>query len=108
MSGLRILELMDPRWVKVAARQPSVTSFHHPDWASLIADCHGFRTFAVATSDTTGEIRAESLVDGTLGVRPGPAPVTDGMAGHLLASVNRHGPQVPCRTAGEALYRHAA
>ena len=77
MSGLRVLELTDPRWEKFVARQSSATPFHHPDWARLIADCE-------------------------------PAPVTDGIAGHLLASVIRHGPPVPCRTAGEALYRYGA
>jgi CelD/BcsL family acetyltransferase involved in cellulose biosynthesis len=32
--------------------------FHHPDWGRLIASCYGFRAFAVATSDATGQIRA--------------------------------------------------
>ena len=153
MSGLSVLELTDPRWEKFVAGQPPATPFHHPDWARLIADCYGFRAFAVATSETTKEIRAglpvvegrhlirtaceqgslwfdfgrtdvgngglrvfkrswgaveEPLVCGTLGVGPEPAPVTDGMAGHLLASVIRHGPPVPRRTAGGALYRYGA
>jgi len=50
----------------------------------------------------------EPLVYGTLGVTPEPVPAMDGMAGHLLASVIRHGPPVLCRAAGEALYRYAA
>jgi hypothetical protein len=32
----------------------------------------------------------------------------DGMAGHLLASVIRHGPPVLCCAIGETLYRYAA
>jgi CelD/BcsL family acetyltransferase involved in cellulose biosynthesis len=58
MSGLAILELTDPRWVDFVARQPSAIPFHHPDWGRLIADCYGFRAFAVTTSDTVGDIRA--------------------------------------------------
>jgi len=58
MSGLTVLELTDPRWGDFVAGHPSATPFHHPDWARLVADCYGFRAFAVATSDATGEIRA--------------------------------------------------
>ena len=58
MNGLTVLELTDPRWGDFVARQPSATPFHHPDWGRLIANCYGFRAFAVATSDATGEIRA--------------------------------------------------
>lgn len=50
----------------------------------------------------------EPLVYGTLSVRPEPAPAMDGMTGHLLASVIRHGPRVLCRGAGETLYQYAA
>jgi CelD/BcsL family acetyltransferase involved in cellulose biosynthesis len=58
MSGLTVLELTDPRWKDFVTRQPSATPFHHPYWGMLIAHCYGFRAFAVATSDATGEIRA--------------------------------------------------
>jgi CelD/BcsL family acetyltransferase involved in cellulose biosynthesis len=58
MSALTVLELTDPRWADFVARQPSATPFHHPDWGRLIANCYGFRAFAVATSDATGQIRA--------------------------------------------------
>jgi CelD/BcsL family acetyltransferase involved in cellulose biosynthesis len=58
MSGFTIVELADPRWADFVARQPSATPFHHPNWARLIADCYGFRAFAAAISDATGEIRA--------------------------------------------------
>jgi hypothetical protein len=50
----------------------------------------------------------EPLVYATLGAGPEPAPSMGGKAGHLLASVIRHGPPVLCRAAGEALYRYAA
>lgn len=39
---------------------------------------------------------------------PEPAPAMDGMAGHLLESVIRHGPPMLCRADGETLYRYAA
>jgi CelD/BcsL family acetyltransferase involved in cellulose biosynthesis len=58
MSAFTILELTDPRWVDFVARQPSATPFHHPYWGTLIANCYGFRAFAVATSEATGQIRA--------------------------------------------------
>jgi CelD/BcsL family acetyltransferase involved in cellulose biosynthesis len=58
MSALIIPDLTDPRWTDFVARQPSATPFHHPDWGRLIANCYGFRAFAVATSDATGQIRA--------------------------------------------------
>jgi CelD/BcsL family acetyltransferase involved in cellulose biosynthesis len=50
----------------------------------------------------------EPLVYGTLGVGPEPASPGNGKAGHLLASVIRHGPLALCRATGEALYRYAA
>jgi CelD/BcsL family acetyltransferase involved in cellulose biosynthesis len=56
--SVTVLELTDPRWEDFVARQPAATPFHHPSWGRLIADCYGFRAFAVAASDATGEIRA--------------------------------------------------
>lgn len=40
------------------AGHPGAIAFHHPDWAALVARCYGFRGFAFATTDPTGEIRA--------------------------------------------------
>lgn len=57
MSGVTILELTDPRWGDFVTRHPGATPFHHPDWARLVANCYGFRAFALATSDATGAIR---------------------------------------------------
>ena len=56
--SVTVLELTDPRWHDFVARQPSATPFHHPSWGTLIADCYGFRAFAVAASDAAGEIQA--------------------------------------------------
>ena len=56
--SVTVLELTDPRWQDFVATQPSATPFHHPSWGTLIADCYGFRAFAVAASDAAGEIQA--------------------------------------------------
>jgi CelD/BcsL family acetyltransferase involved in cellulose biosynthesis len=53
-----IADLDDPRWADFVARHPKATPFHHPDWAKLVADCYGFRGFALITHDETGAIRA--------------------------------------------------
>jgi len=58
VSGATVLELTDPRWADFVASQPAATAFHHPEWARLLANCYGFRAFAVATSDAAGQIRA--------------------------------------------------
>ena len=58
VSGLTVLESTDPRWGKFVARHPLATPFHHPGWASLVANCYNFRAFAVATTNAAGEIRA--------------------------------------------------
>jgi CelD/BcsL family acetyltransferase involved in cellulose biosynthesis len=52
------VDLDDPGWADFVARHPEATPFHHPDWARLIADCYGFRGFALVTHDDTGAIQA--------------------------------------------------
>jgi len=41
-----ILDLDDPRWSAFVESRPEATPFHNPTWASLLAECYGFRTFA--------------------------------------------------------------
>jgi len=53
-----ILELSDPRWGDFVAGHPAATPFHHPYWTRLVADCYGFRPFAVTASDPSGAVRA--------------------------------------------------
>lgn len=55
---MTVLELTDPRWLAFVAGHPNSTPFHHPSWAQLVADCYGFRAFALATSDAAGALRA--------------------------------------------------
>jgi CelD/BcsL family acetyltransferase involved in cellulose biosynthesis len=57
-AGVSILDLTDPCWGAFVAKHPDATPFHHPDWAQLVADCYGFRGFALVTRDATGGIRA--------------------------------------------------
>lgn len=57
-SGISILDLTDPCWRGFVARHPQATPFHHPDWARLVADCYGYRAFALAARDPAGAITA--------------------------------------------------
>jgi len=54
---VNILPLADPRWSAFVQAHPAATAFHHPDWARLVADCYGFRGFALTTTDPSGQIR---------------------------------------------------
>ena len=51
LCPLRTLELDDPRWITYVESQRDASPFHHPSWAQLLADCYGFRSFAVAALD---------------------------------------------------------
>jgi CelD/BcsL family acetyltransferase involved in cellulose biosynthesis len=57
-GDVSILDLTDPCWGGFVAKHPDATPFHHPDWARLIADCYGFRGFALVTRDANGAIQA--------------------------------------------------
>jgi CelD/BcsL family acetyltransferase involved in cellulose biosynthesis len=52
------MELTDPRWGDFVTKHPAATPFHHPDWARLVASCYGFRAFALAINDVTGNLQA--------------------------------------------------
>jgi CelD/BcsL family acetyltransferase involved in cellulose biosynthesis len=45
------LAVDDPRWARLVAESPEATAFHRPEWAALLADCYGYRTFVVADPD---------------------------------------------------------
>lgn len=45
------LDLADPRWGAFVAARPEALPFHDPAWASLLAECYGFRAFAIALED---------------------------------------------------------
>ena len=81
MDGGAVLEITDPRWADFLATHPAATPFHHPHWIRVIADCYGFRAFALAVSDATGAIRAGLPVVEVRHLRSGPKwvslPYTD-------------------------------
>jgi CelD/BcsL family acetyltransferase involved in cellulose biosynthesis len=52
------LSLDDLRWTSFVQHCPDATAFHHPAWARLIAECYGYRTFALALIDDNGQIVA--------------------------------------------------
>jgi CelD/BcsL family acetyltransferase involved in cellulose biosynthesis len=76
MNDFTVLELTDPRWADFVARQPAATPFHHPAWGTLIAHCYGFRAFALAASNSTGEFLAGLPVIEVRHLRGGPKWVT--------------------------------
>jgi CelD/BcsL family acetyltransferase involved in cellulose biosynthesis len=57
-ESIATLGLDDPSWTGFVASRPEATPYHHPAWASLIADCYRFRGFVAALRDDDGEIVA--------------------------------------------------
>jgi CelD/BcsL family acetyltransferase involved in cellulose biosynthesis len=53
-----ILRLDDDAWATFVESAPDSGPFHHPVWASLIADCYGFRGFVYIVRNDRGEIAA--------------------------------------------------
>jgi CelD/BcsL family acetyltransferase involved in cellulose biosynthesis len=54
VSGLRQLEIADPRWSAFVTGQRPATAFHEPTWAGLLAECYGFRPFALVLAESNG------------------------------------------------------
>lgn len=52
------LDLTDRRWIRFVEGAPAATAFHHPSWAGLVADCYGYRAFALAKADADGRLVA--------------------------------------------------
>lgn len=52
------LALSDPRWMEFVAVCPDALPYHHPAWASAVAEPYGFRSFAFAVRDTSGHLVA--------------------------------------------------
>jgi CelD/BcsL family acetyltransferase involved in cellulose biosynthesis len=52
------LDLGDPRWRAFVASRPEATAFHDPAWAEMLAECYGYRSFALAIADNRGELLA--------------------------------------------------
>lgn len=45
---MRILDIQSEEWMQFVSERPDANPFHHPAWASLLADCYGYRPFALA------------------------------------------------------------
>ena len=54
--GRRSLE--DPQWSAFVAGHPAALPFHHPSWATTVAQCYGFPAFALTVEDGDGAIVA--------------------------------------------------
>jgi CelD/BcsL family acetyltransferase involved in cellulose biosynthesis len=53
---LEVLPTGDPRWTTFVVGHRDASPFHHPEWANLIGDCYGYRSFAIAVVDNTGRV----------------------------------------------------
>ena len=53
-TRLTVLDIGDERWTRFVERVPGALPFHHPSWAQLIADCYGYRPFALVLEDGDG------------------------------------------------------
>jgi CelD/BcsL family acetyltransferase involved in cellulose biosynthesis len=50
--------LQDPQWTAFVAGHDSALPFHHPSWATAVAECYGFPAFALTLDDSDGRIVA--------------------------------------------------
>lgn len=55
---LERLAIGDPRWRAFVEDRAESAIFHHPVWASLLAECYGYPVRALALTDAEGQIRA--------------------------------------------------
>jgi len=51
---LTVLEIDDKRWIRFLECVPGALPFHHPSWARLLADCYGYRAFALVLENGDG------------------------------------------------------
>jgi len=54
MTAVAVLELDDPKWSKFVQAAPDALPFHQPAWAKLLADCYGYRAFALTVTNGAG------------------------------------------------------
>lgn len=47
------LDLESTVWKRFVRSRRDALPFHHPSWTSLLADCYGFRAFALALTDSS-------------------------------------------------------
>jgi CelD/BcsL family acetyltransferase involved in cellulose biosynthesis len=62
------IELDNPAWPELVARDPDALPFHHPAWAQMLGECYGFSTLGLALADVDGRLVAGAPVVETRGV----------------------------------------
>jgi CelD/BcsL family acetyltransferase involved in cellulose biosynthesis len=56
--GLEIVELDDAEWYSFVRSQRDALPFHHPAWASVVADCYGYPSFVGVQRGADGTMLA--------------------------------------------------
>ena len=56
MQKMMMLTMDDPRWVEFVAGCADASPFHHPAWATLLADCYRYRPLALALTGSDGRL----------------------------------------------------
>jgi CelD/BcsL family acetyltransferase involved in cellulose biosynthesis len=51
------LDLRDSRWTELVDSSPEALPYHHPSWSEVIAECYGYRPFALAATDAAGRVK---------------------------------------------------
>ncbi len=52
-SGLAAIE---PAWREFIRNNPNATTFHHPNWIGLLADCYGYESMLAVALDQSGQV----------------------------------------------------
>jgi CelD/BcsL family acetyltransferase involved in cellulose biosynthesis len=52
----QVLALDDDRWLPFVQSTDGAVPSHHPSWASMLAECYGYRTFVLALTDDASNI----------------------------------------------------
>ena len=51
-----VLPADDSRWVRFVESREEALPSHHPSWASMLAECYGYRAFALALADSARNV----------------------------------------------------
>jgi CelD/BcsL family acetyltransferase involved in cellulose biosynthesis len=54
VSTAALVELHEPVWRELVDRAPNASPFHEPTWAGLLAECYGYRSFALVVANGGG------------------------------------------------------
>src|SRR4051812_40463076 len=65
------MSINDSRWLQFVQAREAAWPFHHPAWASLLAECYGLRVCAATMKDADGAIVAGLPIIETRGLMGG-------------------------------------